>query len=194
MTEYLRWSWQQYRSRVVPMFVGAHTFAELGPVWADKFIGARRLRVNLLTAEETHALLTQPVAELSYADDGALESIVTATNGQPNLTQAIAHQLIELLNTDPKRRTATAADCEEAMRRALDSAGEYFKNVWDDAGAEGQAILRAVAHGNPAPDHPTARHWLVDRSLLDSNNRLVVPMIGRWVREHSAHLPVSVAS
>jgi hypothetical protein len=178
----------QHRTRIVLMFTGANTFAELGAVWTDKFIGARRIRVNLLTLEETRELLTRPVPELRYAEDGALELILTTTNGQPNLTQAIAHQLIELLNTD-KRQTATADDSEQAIRRALESAGEYFANVWYDARAEGQAILRAVANGETPPDYPSARNWLFDRNLLDSNNQFVVPMVGRWVREHSARLP-----
>ena len=39
----------QHRAHITLMFVGAHTFAELGPMWTDRFISARRLRVSFLT-------------------------------------------------------------------------------------------------------------------------------------------------
>src|SRR5262249_24939416 len=47
----------QHRPRVVLMFTGAHTFAELGPAWTDRFISARRVRVSFLSPEEVRPLL-----------------------------------------------------------------------------------------------------------------------------------------
>ena len=70
------------------MFVGSHTFEQLGPAWTDRFISARRLKVSFLEDEDVRQLLTKPTPtfNLSYAP-GALESIRDATNGQPFLAQ-----------------------------------------------------------------------------------------------------------
>jgi hypothetical protein len=147
----------QHRPRVTLMFTGAHTFAELGPAWTDRFISARRVRVSFLTRDEVLPLLTQPIPafDMTYAP-GALEAIYAATNGQPFLTQAVAFELVQLLN-EQQRTEATPADIEAAIARALVSGGEYFANVWSDAGTEGQAILCALAHNETPPHCPAAR-------------------------------------
>jgi hypothetical protein len=78
----------QHRPRVVLMFTGAHTFAELGAAWTDRFISARRVRVGFLKPDEVIPLLTQPIPEFDMTySDGALEAIIAATNCQPFLTQ-----------------------------------------------------------------------------------------------------------
>ena len=146
----------QHRPRFVLMFTGAHTFAELGPAWTDRFLSARRVRVSFLTPDEVHPLLTSPIPEfnMTYAFD-ALEAIVAATNCQPFLTQAVAFELVQYLNEPTQqRKEATPADVEEAITRALSSAGEYFANVWSDVEPEGQNILRALINGEATPDFP----------------------------------------
>ena len=69
-----------------------------------------------------------------------------ATRGQPFLTQAVAFELVQFMN-EQQRKEATTADVETAITSALESGGEYFANVWSDAGASGQAILREIARG-----------------------------------------------
>jgi len=173
----------QHRPRVVLMFTGAHTFQELGPAWTDRFISARRVRVSFLTREEVLPLLTRPIPEfdMTYAA-GALDALFAATAGQPFLTQATAFELVQLLN-EQQRKEATPEDVEEAQARALVSGGEYFANVWSDAGAEGQAILRAIVRGESPPDFPGARVWLREHDVLTDAGEFAVPLVRRWVRE-----------
>ena len=78
------------------MFIGAHTFAELGPAWTDRFISARRVRVSFLSPQEVRPLLTHPIPdfEMTYVS-GALETLLHCTRGQPFLTQAVAFELVE---------------------------------------------------------------------------------------------------
>jgi hypothetical protein len=177
----------QHRPRVALMFTGSHTFAELGPAWTDRFISARRVRIGLLTRDEVIPLLTRPIPEfdMTYAA-GALEALIDATNGQPFLTQAVAFELVQLLN-EHQRKEATPGDIEEAIARALVSGGEYFANVWSDAGAAGQAILRAVARGETPPEDHAARSWLREHDVLTDAGTFVVPMVERWVRQKTAH-------
>lgn len=176
----------QHRPRLALMFTGAHTFAELGPAWTDRFISARRVRVSFLTPDEVRPLLTEPIPEfdMRYAP-GALEAILAATNGQPFLTQAVAFELVQFLN-EQSRKEATPEDVETAIARALVSGGEYFANFWSDAGADGQVILRAIARGETPPDLPIARTWLREHDVLTDAGAFAVPMVERWVREKFA--------
>ncbi len=173
----------QHRPRVALMFTGAHTFAELGAVWTDRFISARRVRVSFLTRDEVLPLLTKPIPEfdLTYAP-GALDATIATTSGQPFLTQAVAFELVQFLN-EQRRKEATTDDVEQAIVRALLSGGEYFANVWSDAGEQGQAILRALVRNETPPDFAAARVWLREHDVLNDAGRFAVPMVERWVRE-----------
>jgi hypothetical protein len=171
----------QFRPRVVLMFSGAHTFQELGPIWTDRFISVRRVRVSFLGREDVELLLTKPIPEfdMSYAP-GALDAIIAATSCQPFLTQAVAFELVQFLN-ERQRREATLDDVEEAVTRAIVSGGEYFANIWSDAGEQGQAILLAVARGEAPPVFPPASIRLREHDVLNSEGNFAVEMFRRWV-------------
>lgn len=171
----------QHRPRVVLMFTGAHTFGELGPAWTDRFISARRVRVSFLGREDVELLLTEPIREFDMKwAAGALDAVIAATSCQPFLTQAVAFELVQHLN-ERQRKEATTDDVEAAIGRALVSGGEYFANVWSDAGAEGQAVLRALALGETPPEAALARVWLREHDVLDDGGRFAVEMVRRWV-------------
>lgn len=172
----------QHRPRVVLMFTGAHTFQELGSEWTDRFISARRVRLSFLTREDVELLLRRPIPkfDMTYAP-GALDAVIAATSCQPFLTQAVAFELVQLLN-ERHRKEATPDDVEEAVARALDSGGEYFANVWSDAGEQGQSILRAIAKGESPPAFHTANAWLRDHDVLNNDGDFAVEMVRRWVK------------
>ena len=174
----------QHRPRLVLMFTGAHTFAELGPAWTGRFINARRIRVSFLTYDEVLPLLTRPIPnfDMTYAP-GALKALYTATHGQPFLTQALAFELVQYLN-EQRHTEATLEAVEVAITRALQAGDSYFANVWNDVGSEGQAILRALVCGETLPDIPEALSWLREHDVLNDAGTFAVPMVERWVREH----------
>jgi hypothetical protein len=182
----------QHRVQMVLMFAGVHTFEALGPVWTGRFISTRRIRVTFLTQDEVLPLLTQPIPafEMTYAP-GALEALYIATQGQPFLTQAVAFELVQILNAQQRLR-ATPADVEEAIARALVSGSVYFANVWSDAGPAGQAILSAVVHGATPPDFPDAQAWLQEHEVLNTTGQFVVPMTEQWVRQQTVPRPLAV--
>jgi hypothetical protein len=173
----------QHRPRVVVMFTGAHTFAEQGPAWTNRFLSAQRFRVSFLTRQEVIPLLTKPVPEfdLTYAD-GALDTILHETHGQPFLTQVVAFHLVEFLNKQ-HRKQATVGDVETALALALVRNSEYFDSVWFDAGEEGRAILSAVARRESAPPLPSGLAWLREHDVLNDQGGFAVPMVERWVRK-----------
>jgi hypothetical protein len=94
---------------------------------------------------------------------------------------------VRFLNSE-KRKVATLADVETAIARAMESGGEYFANVWSDAGEDGQTILLAIVSGETPPDLPAAEERLRNQDLLNSNGQFAVPMIERWVREKASKL------
>ena len=173
----------QFRPRVVLLFSGVRTFEEQGPGWTSRFLSVRRIRVSFLRREEVLPLLTRPIPHfgMSYAE-GGLESIFRATSGQPFLIQALAFELVQLLNEE-QRKQASAADVDRAIPRALVSSSEYFANLWFDTGAEGQTILRALARAEPAPDFPKARAWLRAQDVLTEAGTFAVPMVEQWVKK-----------
>jgi len=118
-------------------------------------------------------------------EPAALDFLVTQTNGQPFLTQAVAFELVECLN-EQDRLVARPSDVEEAIRRAMGSGIAYFANVWSDAGVEARLVLLALANGrHPAPTSPTSRSLLRRRDILTDDDRFCVPMLERWVRDHT---------
>ena len=175
----------QHRPEIVLLFTGAHTFQELGEAWTDRFMSTRRVRVSFLTREEVFPLLTKPIPEfnMTYAP-GALDTVFAATNGQPNLTQAIAFELVQLLN-EQHRKEATPEDVEIALSCALVNGAEYFVGLWNDAGVEGQAILRAISRGDAPPDAPAAEAWLREHDVLGTDGDFAVKMVKRWVENNS---------
>ena len=180
--DYLRNLFQN-RPALILMLTGSKTFEEMGSIWTSRFISSRRIRVGRLRKEELRTLLLHPSDDFNMEYElGAVDAILDAANGQPNLTQNIAHDLVVYMNEE-KRFTATIADVETAIERTLDSGSDtFFVNYWNDAEEEGQAILRAIVQGAPIPNHPKGRSWLIDNDVITPENAFVIPIMERWVR------------
>ena len=176
--------WAQHRPRFALMFIGSHTFEQLGSTWTDRFLSARRLKVSFLSAEDVRKLLTEPMPgfRLTYAP-GALEAVLELTHGQPFLTQALASELVDHLNR-AQRKSATPSDVEAAVVEALDRSGEYFADLWLSRTDDEREVLRAVAQGKPQPPvNPIARA-LRDYDILDDRGDFAVPLVKRWVQHN----------
>src|SRR5205085_5761854 len=174
--------WIQHRQQLVLMFTGSHTFEELGPEWTDRFISAKRVKVSYLNRHEVHLLLTEPAPDftMTYAPR-SLETLQNETNGQPFLTQAVASELVQFLNQE-HRKLATPDDVEDAINRALTSAGEYFANVWSSLPGTGKEIMCALASGQTVNQLAGAFAWLRDHDLLYPDGNFSVPMFKRWLK------------
>jgi lipopolysaccharide/colanic/teichoic acid biosynthesis glycosyltransferase len=184
----------QHRNRIGLVFAGVHTFAEVCAVWTDCFINSRAEKVSFLSPDEISRLLKDPVPEFDMIyTRGAIETIISATNGQPFLAQAVAFELVQLLN-QRGRKEATQNDVAHSITRALSSAAAYFDNIWAEAGPPGRAILGSVAVGTSVLDNAKELAWLQEQDVLDEAGNFLVPMVGRWVRDRvtrrgaSAHL------
>jgi len=179
----------QHRSKVILMFIGVRTFADLGPEWTDRFISARRIRVSFLGKDEVTPLLLSPIPDfgLSY-EGGAIDHLFGVTNGQPFLTQAVAFELVQHVN-EQHRKSASRTDVESAVVKALYTAGEYFANVWGDAGAQGQELLQLLAATDLILDlssYKTEHMQLCKQDVLRGDGKFAVPMVRRWVQQRTS--------
>jgi hypothetical protein len=176
--------WLQHRPLVALMFTGSHTFEQLGPVWTDRFLSARRLKVSFLQADDVRRLLTRPTStfQLTYAP-GALERIMDETRGQPFLTQVLASELVHHMNR-LRRKEATILDVDATIDDALERSAEFFADLWFSRTEEERGVLRAAASGHiEPPSSPTARA-LRDYDLLDDRGDFAVPLVRRWIERN----------
>jgi hypothetical protein len=174
--------WVQHRPQFALMFVGSHTFEQLGPLWTDRFLSARRLKVGFLAPGEVRQLLTRPTPtfRMTYAP-GAVEAILDATRGQPFLTQALAYELVQHLNR-VHRRQARPDDVEAAIADMLERSAEYFADVWASRSDAERAILLDVARGRRHPPVTAEARGLREYDLLDDQGGFAVPLVERWIK------------
>jgi hypothetical protein len=179
----------QHHPRFILLFGGAHSFHELGPAWTDRFISARSIRVSFLQRDEVIPLLTKPVPDfdLTYAA-GALDAVIDATCGQPFLTQAVAFELVELLN-ERHRKQATLEDVDEAIARALVRATAYFADVWTSARSDGQAVMLGIIRNDGFRENSSAQRWLREQDVLNDDGTFAVPMMKMWVGRKALQYP-----
>jgi uncharacterized protein len=176
--------WMQHRPHFALMFVGSHTFEQLGPVWTDRFLSARRLKVSFLGPEDVRKLLTQPTPtfNLRYAP-GALEAVLQATKGQPFLTQVLASELVHQMNRT-RRKEATSDDVCLSISAALERSGEYFADLWFSRTEEERDLLLDLARGRQDTRRNAVSRGLREYDLLNSQGEYAVPMVRQWVCEH----------
>ena len=176
--------WLQHRPNFALMFVGSHTFEQLGPVWTDRFISARRLKVSFLGADDVRQLLTRPTPtfRLAYAA-GALEAIFASTHGQPFLTQALASELVHHMNR-LQSKEANTTDVENAIDQVLECAAEYFADLWFTRTEDERVLLRELAKGNRPPSVGPATRDLCDYDVLDNRGEFAVPLVRLWVERN----------
>jgi hypothetical protein len=176
--------WAQHRRNFALMFIGSHTFEQLGPNWTDRFLSARRLKVSFLSYPDVEQLLTHPTPDfrLTY-DPETLAAIYRTTHGQPFLTQALAFELVNHMNREGRRR-AHVADAEAAVEHCLDSAADYFADLWSSRSDAERGLMRELASGPWPSSRGRLTDALRDYDVLDENGQFAVPLVRLWVQRH----------
>ncbi len=174
---------QQYNSTIILLFSGVKSFVSLGPEWTTRFVSARPLRVGFLTADELIPILTCPVPDFNLRyDPGALEHLLELSAGHPFVTQALARELVDLLN-DQMRHTASILDVDIAADKCVISAENYFANLYFDAKPEGQRLLHdLLTDTRVEPKQLTLESRLQDLSILNLNGDIAIPLFAKWLR------------
>ena len=187
-------------SKLSFLFCGVQTLAELGPNWSRYFISVQPMEMTYLEPDEARDLLINPdpAFDLRYAE-GVVAQVVAVTRCQPYLLQLIGEQMVRQANRN-QTRLLTAPLLAAALEAALTAGEAYFTNLWTEytgtTPAEvraGQALLHAVAHGQPLPPVETAAARAALRRLeryhvvaaVDGGYGCEVPFVARWVRERA---------
>ncbi|RRR70276.1 MAG: hypothetical protein EI684_13600 [Candidatus Viridilinea halotolerans] len=162
----------------------------------------RPLAIGYLAPSDAHSLLTEPqrgeAFALRYAE-GVVAQIIALTRGQPCLLQLVGYALVNAANQRKIWRVSPDM-LEAALPQALNNGAFYFDDLWrNQVGsspsevAAGQAILCALAHGQPLPALATdaaqaALRRMQRYRIIEPHNGgyvIEVPLVARWVREFS---------
>ncbi|MCO6493916.1 MAG: ATP-binding protein, partial [Phaeodactylibacter sp.] len=184
--------WIQHYPRLILLFAGSHELAEAQAVdWTDYLINVRTVRISYLEEEAALQLATHPIPDfgLRYASEELpLAFVRRLGRRQPYLLQCALYELVEHLNNDGNRRTATAADLEVAIQQMFIAATNHFEHFWKSELEErGREVVRRLSQGLPIPEEEPAVKRLVRKEVLRrEEGRLVfcVPAVGEWVREN----------
>lgn len=177
----------QHRQRVRVLVAGAAPFEELDSLWNDHFINARELRVGHFDRDTARELLCHPISE--FPEDAVprevAEAIVEQSGGQPNLVHLYGWELVTLLNRE-KRKQAKLEDVSIIEEDVMVSEGSYFRYIINETGLSDLpvlAVLVALAHGDKPTFDAATRRWLRRRCLITEDDRLSIPVLGRWIQE-----------
>jgi hypothetical protein len=207
---------QHHSSWLVLLFAGVRTLEEMGRSWHSYFISVKPLNVSYLDPAAARKLILLPTENYPlHYDRQAVETILSATHGQPFLVQAVCFELIQYLN-DRKRRLAgpsgrvTAVDAQEAIRRAVCSARPYFQDLWANSKDLERLVLAELAHNQREQTRIDdlgkgltlqAIHQAVEqlkrRELIGTRGLecwFQVPMLRQWIQDEQSLEAVRVAS
>ncbi len=174
----------QHRRRVRLLVSGEAPFDELDAMWNDHFISVRELRIGHLDPPTARDLVRRPSPE--FPDDAlpaaVAQRIVERSGGQPFLVQLYAQVLVEALNA-AERSSAAVEDLPAAEAEVLEQATYYFRNTWQRAPEAARRVLASLARGESPAVGAEARRWLRRRCLIDPDDRLTIPVLGRFLVE-----------
>ncbi|OQW93130.1 MAG: hypothetical protein BWK79_12800 [Beggiatoa sp. IS2] len=168
----------QHRRYLRLLIAGAAPFNELDSIWSDHFINLQEVRIGHLSHKIAIELLTTPIPDFpgKAISLEVSELIFNHTGGQPYLLQLYGSLLVQHLNSH-KRKHATVADVEFV-------ATYYFRNTVQVAPRTVQIALQHLAEGNAPTMSKHTCSWLQQRCLLDADNALLIPVLGKWIQEY----------
>lgn len=148
------------------------------------------MRISYLEEEAALQLATQPIPDfgLRYESEALPLAFVRRLGRQPYLLQCALYELVEHLNNDGNRRTATAADLEVAIQQMFIAATNHFEHFWrSELDERGREVVRRLSQGMPVPEDDPAVKRLVRKEVLrqeDGGLAFCVPVVGEWVQEN----------
>ena len=187
--EYMR-HLMQHNKNMVLLFAGVQTIDALGPNAASYFISAYPIEITYLAQDEAVELIKNPdpsAGQMPEYDKDVVEEIIRLTRCQPYLIQVICSEIIEIANKKGITRIQSAILAEAIQQVFMTS--NYFKYIWDNAGPDGQKILKNIA-GNPDVRLNSAKKpamvELLRKHVLckqdDQRYAIEIPLVEMWIR------------
>lgn len=185
----------QHHSRFMFLFAGTHYLRDLSTVnWSEIFINVKTLHISFLNPKAGYDLLTQPVPELGYEDDQLIQNILDMTGCQPFLLQAIASELIRLLNLKHQRMVEREI-LDKAVSAVLTNWNTYFDYLWgtECSSPRHQKFLQIIASKEAQfsehrfPDYEDELKDLIRKEILKIEHgyiTLTMPILKEWMKRN----------
>ncbi len=135
----------QHQDGLSFIFAGAHAVtAMLKDPRSILFNTALRRKVSFLERDEAERLIREPVAEVLWYDDLAVEKILRVTAGQPYFIQYICHEIVNLARRDQKN-FVTLRDVDRALQTTVQETTGIIRHGYMSLSRDEQLALAAMA-------------------------------------------------
>jgi hypothetical protein len=135
----------QHQEGLSFVFAGAHKLsAMLKNPNSILFNTALRRKVSFLEKEEAERLIKEPVKEVLWYDDLAVEKILRVTAGQPYFIQYICHEIVNLARRDGRNFVALR-DVDRALQTTVQETTGIIRHSYMSLSREEQVALAALA-------------------------------------------------
>ncbi|MFN2251397.1 MAG: HEAT repeat domain-containing protein [Anaerolineae bacterium] len=136
----------QHQDGLSFIFAGAHKIsAMLKNPQSILFNTALSYRVTYLDREDAEQLIREPVADVLWYDDLAVEKILRVTAGQPYFIQYICHEIVNLARRD-RRNFVTLRDVDRALQETVQETTGIIRHAYMSLTDDQPIALTALAH------------------------------------------------
>jgi len=135
----------QHQDGLSFIFTGANKVSEmLRNPQSILFNTALRRKVSFLAREEAERLIREPVADVLWYDDLALEKILRATAGHPYFIQYICHEIVNIARHDQKN-FVTLRDVDRALQTTVQETTGIIRHAYISLDMEERLALAAMS-------------------------------------------------
>ena len=169
--------------------------------YTDFFKTALYKKISFLNEEQTHNLVTRPVAGMIEYERGAVDRIYGITSGHPYFTQLTCHELFARCQRTEQRKIAIA-DVESVLDDVVERGTVNLKFVWDEASDLEKWSLAALAQLDKTDNRALADYLrknrvrfsetdltsgllhLREKDVLTPQNRFVIHLLRIWLQKN----------
>jgi hypothetical protein len=135
----------QHQDGLSFIFAGAHRLsAMLKNPRSILFNTALRRRVSFLDQRDAELLIREPVRDVLWYDDLALEKILRATAGHPYFIQYICHEIVNIARREAKNFVALR-DVDRALQTTVQETTGIIRHAYMSLMREEPIVLASVA-------------------------------------------------
>lgn len=135
----------QHQDGLSFIFAGAHALtAMIKNPRSILFNTALRRKISFLERDEAERLIRDPVREVLWYDDLAVEKILRVTAGQPYFIQYICHEIVNLARRDQKN-FVTLRDVDRALLTTVQETTGIIRHSYMSLARDEQLALAALA-------------------------------------------------
>ena len=135
----------QHQDGLSFIFAGAHKLsAMLKNPHSILFNTALRRKVSFLDGEDAERLIREPVKDVLWYEELAVEKILRVTAGQPYFIQYICHEIVNLARKD-SRNFVTLRDVDRALQTTVEATTGIIRHSYLSLSRGEQLTLAALS-------------------------------------------------